>query len=101
MTIGNGKGNPFPGLEEGWEKELRWDGIARPYRREDVVRLRGSVHVEHTLARLGSERLWELIRTEPYVPALGAMTGNQAVQQVQAGLKAIYVTGWQAATSTS
>ncbi len=101
MTIGNGNGNKFPGLEDGWEKELRWDGIQRPYKREDVVRLRGTVHVEHTLARMGSERLWELIRNEPFVPALGAMTGNQAVQQVKAGLKAVYVSGWQVAADAN
>ncbi len=101
MTIGNGNGNPFPGLEDGWEKELRWDGLQRPYTREDVIRLRGTVHIEHTLARMGSERLWELIRNEPFVPALGALTGNQAVQQVKAGLKAIYVSGWQVAADAN
>src|SRR5512142_325872 len=101
MSIGNGNGNEFPGLENSWDTHIRWDGIRRPYSREDVIRLRGTVHVEHTLARLGSERLWELIRNEPYVPALGAMTGNQAVQQVKAGLKAIYVSGWQVAADAN
>jgi isocitrate lyase len=101
MTIGNGTGNPFPGLENSWDSHIRWDGIQRPYTRADVIRLRGTVHVEHTLARLGSERLWELIRNEPYVPALGALTGNQAVQQVKAGLKAIYVSGWQVAADAN
>jgi isocitrate lyase len=87
----------FPGLEFHWRTHQRWEGIERPYKPEDVARLRGSIHIEHTLARLGAERLWELVRTEPYVAALGAMTGNQAVQQVKAGLKAIYVSGWQVA----
>jgi len=84
-------------LVESWRKDNRWAAIERPYRAEDVVRLRGSVLVEHTLARRGSERLWDLMHTEPYVHALGALTGNQAVQQVLAGLKAIYVSGWQVA----
>ena len=80
-----------------WETDPRWSGIVRPYRAEDVIRLRGSVRIEYTLARLGAERLWQLLHTEPYVAALGALTGNQAVQQVQAGLKAIYLSGWQVA----
>jgi isocitrate lyase len=84
-----------------WAKNPRWRGIERPYTAEDVLRLRGSVHIEHTLARLGAERLWELLQTEPYVNALGAVTGNQAVQQVQAGLKAIYVSGWQVAADAN
>ncbi len=75
----------------------RWDGIDRPYSPADVERLRGSVRIEHTLARMGAERLWQLLNEDPYVPALGAVTGNQAVQQVEAGLKAIYVSGWQVA----
>src|SRR5437870_8429883 len=75
----------------------RWTGIERPYKREEVERLRGTVHVEHTLARLGAERLWELLHREPYVPTLGALTGGQAVQMVKAGLKAIYLSGWQVA----
>ncbi|MGO9254778.1 MAG: isocitrate lyase [Bryobacteraceae bacterium] len=84
-------------LLRSWETDPRWRGIVRPYRAEDVVRLRGSVRIEHTLARMGAERLWHLMHTEPYVAALGALTGNQAVQQVQAGLKAIYLSGWQVA----
>jgi isocitrate lyase len=84
-----------------WETDARWDGIKRPYTAEDVVRLRGSVVVEHTLARLGARRLWDLLRTEPYVSALGAMTGNQAIQQVKAGLQAIYVSGWQVAADAN
>src|SRR5271154_6102897 len=84
-----------------WANNPRWRGIERPYSAEDVLRLRGSVHIEHTLARLGAERLWELLQTESYVNALGAVTGNQAVQQVQAGLKAIYVSGWQVAADAN
>src|SRR3954449_6902231 len=75
----------------------RWNGIERPYTSEDVERLRGTVHVEHTLARLGAERLWELLHTEDHVPTLGALTGGQAVQMVKAGLKAVYLSGWQVA----
>src|SRR3954454_1693074 len=75
----------------------RWTGIERPYTGEDVERLRGTVHVEHTLARLGAERLWELLHTEDHVPTLGALTGGQAVQMVKAGLKGIYLSGWQVA----
>jgi isocitrate lyase len=84
-----------------WANNPRWRGVERPYSAEDVLRLRGSVHIEHTLARLGAERLWELLQSEPYVNALGAVTGNQAVQQVQAGLKAIYVSGWQVAADAN
>ncbi|MET0202610.1 MAG: isocitrate lyase [Gaiellaceae bacterium] len=79
----------------------RWDGIERPYTSEDVERLRGSVQVEHTLARLGAERLWALLQHEDYVPALGALTGGQAVQMVKAGLKAIYLSGWQVAADAN
>ncbi|MBV8642146.1 MAG: isocitrate lyase, partial [Verrucomicrobia bacterium] len=75
----------------------RWAGVERPYDRQDVDRLSGSVHIEHTLARLGAERLWELLQTREFVAALGALTGNQAVQQVRAGLDAIYLSGWQVA----
>ena len=75
----------------------RWTGIKRPYGREAVERLRSSIPIEYTLARLGAERLWSLMQSEPYVASLGAMTGNQAVEQVHAGLKAIYVSGWQVA----
>jgi isocitrate lyase len=82
---------------ESWKKDPRWKGVKRTYSVEDVKRLRGSVVVEHTLARLGAERLWKLLQTEDYVPALGALTGNQAIQQVQAGLLAIYCSGWQVA----
>jgi len=88
-------------LNHDWANNPRWNGIERTYTAEDVLRLRGSIHIEHTLARLGAERLWELLRTESYVNALGAVTGNQAVQQVQAGLKAIYVSGWQVAADAN
>jgi len=80
-----------------WAHSPRWSGVQRPYTPEDVLRLRGSIQIEYTLARMGAERLWDLLHHEDYVNALGAVTGNQAVQQVQAGLKAIYVSGWQVA----
>jgi isocitrate lyase len=79
----------------------RWEGIERPYTEEDVARLRGSVEIEHTLARLGAERLWQLLHEESYVRALGALTGGQAVQMVKAGLKAIYLSGWQVAADAN
>jgi isocitrate lyase len=88
-------------LAQAWQSGGRWNDVARPYMAQDVVRLRGSIQIEHTLARLGAERLWDLLHSEAYVPALGAMTGNQAVQQVKAGLKAIYVSGWQAAADAN
>jgi isocitrate lyase len=84
-------------LQESWQEDDRWIGIERPYSAEDVVRLRGTLPVEHTLARRGAERLWHLLRSEPFLRALGAQTGAQAVQMVQAGLKSIYVSGWQVA----
>ena len=84
-------------LQELWDTDPRWDGIRRTYTAEDVVRLRGSVREESTLARRGAESLWNLLHTEQYVRALGAYTGGQAVQQVRAGLKAIYLSGWQVA----
>jgi len=80
-----------------WETDPRWQGVRRTYSAADVDRLGGTVRVEHTLARLGAERLWDLMRKRDYVPALGALTGNQAIQQVQAGLEAIYCSGWQVA----
>jgi len=94
----NGRAVP---LQNDWNTNPRWSGITRPYTQQDVERLRGSIHVEHTLARLGAERLWNLLQGESHVPALGAMTGNQAVQQVQAGLQAIYVSGWQVAADAN
>ncbi len=84
-------------LTADWAENPRWRGVRRPYSAADVVRLRGSVHIEHSLARLGAEKFWRLLATEPVVGALGCMTGNQAVQAVQAGLKAIYCSGWQVA----
>src|ERR1051326_4730382 len=88
-------------LAKNWKEDERWKGITRPYTAEDVVRLRGSIQIEHTLARLGAQRLWELLHTEPYIAALGALTGNQAMQQVKAGLKAIYLSGWQVAADAN
>jgi isocitrate lyase len=84
-------------LEKDWATNPRWEGVKRSYTAEDVVRLRGSVHIEHSLARRGAEKLWDLLKTEPFVNTLGALTGNQAMQQVKAGLKAIYLSGWQVA----
>jgi len=101
----NGNGNHTHGmrgsLEAEWGRSPRWKGITRPYSEKDVDQLRGTIHVEHSLARLGAERLWNLLHTEEFVPALGAVTGNQAVQQVQAGLQAIYVSGWQVAADAN
>ena len=88
-------------LERDWENSPRWDGITRDYTADDVLRLRGSIDVEQTFARMGAERLWELLQDEPYVNALGALTGNQAIQQVRAGLKAIYLSGWQVAADAN
>jgi isocitrate lyase len=88
-------------VENTWASDPRWNGITRPYTQKDVERLRGSVQVEHTLARLGAERLWNLLHAEPFVAALGALTGNQAVQQVGAGLNAIYLSGWQVAADAN
>jgi isocitrate lyase len=84
-------------LEKDWADNPRWKGIKRPYTAAEVVNLRGSVQIEHTLAKRGAEKLWKSIHTEPFVNALGALTGNQAMQQVKAGLKAIYLSGWQVA----
>ncbi len=84
-------------LEKDWAENPRWKGIKRSYSAADVVRLRGSIQIEHTLAKRGAEKLWNLINTEPFVNSLGALTGNQAMQQVKAGLKAIYLSGWQVA----
>jgi isocitrate lyase len=92
-TTRNGKMN--------WESDPRWTGITRPYTPAEVESLRGSMRIEHTLARHGAETLWQLLQTEPYVAALGALTGNQAIQQVRAGLKAVYVSGWQVAADAN
>ena len=84
-------------LQKEWAENPRWQGIKRDYSAEDVIRLRGSMPIEHTLAKRGSEKLWNLLNNEPFVNTLGALTGNQAMQQVKAGLKAIYLSGWQVA----
>jgi isocitrate lyase len=98
----NGKTNGHAGSQAGQNGNRdRWDGIERPYSSEDVERLRGSFRIEHTVARLGAERLWQLLQDEPYVAALGAMTGAQAVQMVKAGLQAIYLSGWQVAADAN
>ncbi len=97
----NGRSRSITELETNWKGNLRWNGIKRPYTAEEVIRLRGSIQIEYTLARLGAERLWNLLHSEPYVAALGALTGNQAVQQVKAGLKAIYLSGWQVAADAN
>jgi isocitrate lyase len=88
-------------LEKEWRNDARWEGITRPYSGADVVRLRGSIRQHYTLAFLGAKKLWHLVNTEAYVHALGAVTGNQAVQMVRAGLKAIYVSGWQVAADAN
>jgi isocitrate lyase len=88
-------------LQSQWQADPRWAGVQRTYTAEDVIKLRGSVQEEHTLARLGAERLWRLLEREDYVNSLGALTGNQAVQQVRAGLKAIYLSGWQVAADAN
>ena len=88
-------------LKLDWANNPRWAGITRSYSAEDVVRLRGTVQIEHSLARLGAEKLWKSLHSEPFVNALGAMTGNQAMQQVKAGLKAIYLSGWQVAADAN
>jgi isocitrate lyase len=84
-----------------WKNNDRWNGVERPYSAEDVIRLRGTVQIEYTLARRGAERLWRSIHDKPYVNALGALTGNQAMQQVKAGLQAIYLSGWQVAADAN
>jgi len=88
-------------LTKFWKTDPRWKGIQRPYTPEDVLRLRGTLPIEYTLARVGAERLWEMLNSGAYVNALGAMSGNQAVQMVEAGLKAIYVSGWQCAADAN
>jgi isocitrate lyase len=88
-------------IKKDWAENPRWKGIVRNYTAEDVVRLRGTVKIEHTIAKIGAERLWQMMKNEPYVNALGALSGGQAVQQVQAGLKAIYCSGWQVAADAN
>ncbi|SET75301.1 isocitrate lyase [Salinibacillus kushneri] len=88
-------------LRKNWERDSRWKDVERPYTAEEVIGLRGSIDIEHTLARKGAEKLWNYLNTEDYIHALGALTGNQAVQQVKAGLKAIYLSGWQVAADAN
>ncbi len=88
-------------LLENWATDTRWKGVIRPYRAEEVLQLRGSFEIKHTLAELGAKRLWHLLQTEDYINALGALSGNQAMQQVKAGLKAIYLSGWQVAADAN
>src|SRR5262245_59842217 len=88
-------------LQKEWDSNPRWNGITRRYSAAEVIRLRGSLLIEHTLAKRGAEKLWQLINKEPFVNALGALTGNQALQQVKAGLKAIYLSGWQVAADAN
>jgi len=89
-------------IEDSWNaNEERWAGISRPYTAADVYRLRGSLRIDHTMARLMSEKLWTMLQNEPFVPSLGALTGNQAVQMIQAGLRSIYLSGWQVAADAN
>src|SRR6185436_13076766 len=88
-------------LKRDWSENPRWAGVKRPYAPEEVVRLRGSLQVEHTLARQGAEKLWHMMHEKPFVHSLGALTGNQAVQQVKAGVPAIYLSGWQVAADAN
>ena len=88
-------------LEKDWAENPRWKGIKRGYSAADVVRLRGSFPIEYTVARRGAEKLWALVNSEPYVNCLGALTGGQAMQQVKAGVKAIYLSGWQVAADNN
>ena len=88
-------------LARDWATDGRWDGITRPYSAADVYRLRGSIDIEYSLARHGAATLWRLLQEENYVAVLSAITGNQAIQEIQAGLKAIYVSGWQVAADAN
>jgi len=88
-------------LDDAWKNNARWEGVERPYGADEVLRLRGSVTIQHTLATMGARRLWDSLNTKPYVNALGALTGNQALQQVKAGLQAIYLSGWQVAADAN
>src|SRR5256885_11390891 len=82
-------------LERAWKTDSRWDGVTRPYTAADVHRLRGSIDIEYSLARYGAARLWQLLQEQDYVHVLSAITGNQAIQEVQAGVEAVYVNGWE------
>src|SRR5205814_9963610 len=88
-------------LEQAWKAGSSWKGVTRPYTAGDVYRLRGSIDIEYSLARYGAARLWQLLEKEDYVAVLSAITGNQAIQEIQAGLKAIYVSGWQVAADAN
>jgi len=95
------RSNEVQALEQDWAQNPRWKGVKRGYSAEDVVRLRGSLRVEHTLAKRGAEKLWKRTQEMPFVNSLGALTGNQAVQQVKAGVPAIYLSGWQVAADAN
>src|SRR5512145_1506127 len=99
--MNNGSYQAVEEINKSWAFDERWQGIQRDYSAADVVKLRGSVQIEYTLAKIGAERLWHLLHTEDYVHALGAFTGNQAMQMVKAGLKAIYLSGWQVAADAN
>jgi isocitrate lyase len=101
MSLEPSRETQIKALEQDWATNPRWKGIKRGYTAADVVRLRGSLAIEHTLARRGAEKLWKLVNTEPYVNCLGALTGGQAMQQVKAGVKAIYLSGWQVAADNN
>jgi isocitrate lyase len=88
-------------LKKDWSENPRWHGVKRGYTAEEVIKLRGSLHIEHTIARRGADKLWKMLNEEPFVNTLGALTGNQAMQQVKAGLKAIYLSGWQVAADAN
>ncbi|HEU4602254.1 MAG TPA: isocitrate lyase, partial [Steroidobacteraceae bacterium] len=88
-------------LKHAWQTDPRWTGVCRTYSAEDVLRLRGTVRIEYTMARLMAEKLWTYLHEKPFVNALGALTGNQAMQQVRAGLDAIYLSGWQVAADAN
>src|ERR1700730_4422239 len=88
-------------MEATWKTDPRWKDILRPYSASDVEKLRGTLRIEYTLAKVGAERLWKLLHEEPFVKALGAMTGNQAIEQVAAGLPSVYASGWQAAADAN
>jgi len=101
LTVQLSREQQISALEKEWATQPRWRGIQRGYSAADVVRLRGSFPIEHTLARRGAEKLWDMLHTEPYVNCLGALTGGQAMQQVKAGVKAIYLSGWQVAADNN
>src|ERR1700719_3569824 len=101
MSLNGNNGNDTHSNHSDWATNPRWSAITRPYSYADVLRLRGTIQIEYTLARLGAERLWNLMHTDAYIAALGAVTGNQAIEMAQAGLKAIYGSGWQVAADNN